>query len=195
MPNSKAKGIAWDTLPLGEVLDSALARQLGCTAAAVYYARKQRGIRARRPATPTCDPNTFAEDLGKMTDREVAERHGVTIAQVAGARRRMGKASSRIDWGLQPLGTVPDIILARRHGVDNKTVAQARWRRGISKWTEQRTCPCGETYTAFHFEQKYCSYRCQRYHWQLVNKKGMTPEVADVAIALWAYKRTMKGRG
>jgi ribosomal protein L35AE/L33A len=40
------KGIDWDSQPLGEVSDASIARAVGCSAVAVYYARRRRGIAA-----------------------------------------------------------------------------------------------------------------------------------------------------
>lgn len=186
----------YDGQPLGEESDGTIAKRLGVTHEAVFYARKKRGIRSSRPQSARCNTSDFSDELGATTDREVAERHGIKPHQVAYARRSLGIRSTRIDWSSVPeLGTSPDIFVARKYGVNNKVVAVARWRLGIPPWEEQRTCPCGEAFTAIHMRQRFCAYRCQRYHWRLVNVNGMDPEVADVALALWAYKRTLKQKG
>lgn len=188
------KNIDWGAQPLGKVADTAIAAALGCSSPAVGLARRRRGIQAVHRQRPTCDPESFAASLGKRRDREIAAEHGLSEGQVSRARRQRGISSTRVDWSRQPLGSVPDIVLARRHGVDNKVVAEARWRRGIEKWQEDRECPCGEPFTAVHRRQRYCSSRCQRYHWQLVNQHGMDPSIADVRVALRAYRKTMEGR-
>lgn len=194
-PNSRPKGIDWSRQPLGELSDRALGQSLGCSGAAVRWARVQREIPPHRAKRPPCDPDQFGATLGRETDREVAQRHGVTASQVARARRARGIPSTRVDWSAQPLGEAPDIVLARRHGVDVTVVAKARWARGIPKWREGRTCPCGAPFIAFHFRQKFCSHRCQRYHWQLIHRKGYDPEVADLGIAMRAYRATLKRKG
>jgi hypothetical protein len=194
--NSGPRGINWDEQPLGEVHDRVLAERLGCTPQAVYSARKARGIPPSpdtRPAPQRCDPAAFAHRLGQgITDRDLAEELGLSVMQIRWARAKAGIPSTRRNWNDMPLGSVPDRALADKHGVDNKTVANARWRRGIGKWREERCCPCGTSFVAVHRRQRFCCYRCQRYHWQLVHRHEMSPEAADLAIALWAYKRTLK---
>lgn len=189
--------IDWDAQPLGVEHDKVIASRLGVTPQAVYYARRQRGIHPSadtRPIRPACDVSGFVSELGQDHDRVVAESHGLTAQQVARARRKHGIPGARLNWDLiaPELGTAPDIVVARRYGVDNKVVALARWRRGIPRWQEQRKCPCGELYIAFHLRQNFCSYRCQRYHWHVNVKEGQGPEAADLAVAMAAYRRTMK---
>lgn len=187
--------IDWDEQPLGKMSDGKIASLLGVTPQAVRYARKRRGIPPAKPQRGRCDPASFVDQLGKKSDREVAERFGLTVGQVSHARRRLGIRPRRIDWNEVPeLGTVPDIVVARKYGVDNKVVAKARWMRAISKWQEGRLCPCGENFVAFHMRQRYCSHRCQRYHWQLVHKNGMSADAADCGIAMRAYRATLAKR-
>lgn len=190
--------INWDAEPLGVEGDKAIADRLGVTPQAVYYARRTRGIASPAPPQrPPLDASRIADELGTESDRIIAERHNLSRQQVSHARRKRGIPGARLNWDLiaPELGTAPDIVIARKYGVDNKVVAAARWARGIPKWQEERTCPCGEPFTAFHGRQKFCSNRCQRYHWQIVKKHGKEPEAADLAIALWAYKRTLAGKG
>lgn len=177
-----------------------IAVRLRVTRQAVAYARRQRGAPSpAAPRRPRADPETFRSELtGETSDRVIAERHGLTSAQVAYARRKMGLTPKRKRWDSAALGSAPDNTIA---GVPSKTRGStgarlARIRLGIKAWcrTEERMCPCGTTFAAFHMRQKFCSPRCQRYHWQLVHRKGMEPEAADLAIAIWAYKRTMKRR-
>jgi hypothetical protein len=187
------KFINWDAQPLGRVADAEIARAIGCAPTAVSYARERRGIPPLRPQRKRCDPSVFAAEFGTAHDREIAERHGVGLGQVTNARRKAGLPGHRISWDqVSELGTMPDIFVARKYGVDNKVVAEARWRRGIEKWQERRTCPCGGTYIAFRLDQKFCSYRCQRYHWQLVHRHGYDPRAADCGIALRAYRNTLE---
>jgi hypothetical protein len=187
------KHIDWDAQPLGVVADGAIARRLLCTPEAVALARRKRGINpVNRAATRLPNYSAAKPFVGKHTDADVARLAGITFKQARNARLFYGASTTRIDWSKQPLGFAPDIVLARKHGVCNKVVAQARWRLGIPRWHEERLCPCGGAFVAFHLQQKYCSYRCQRYHWQLCTKNGLAPESADIAIALWAFKKTAK---
>lgn len=148
----------------------------------------------RRAVRPKCNPAVFMAVAGSVSDRELAARHGLTSAQVAYARRNAGVAAHRRDWNAMAgeLGHAPDSVIAARHGVNNKVVALARWRLGIPKWQEVRTCPCGESFIAFHGRQRFHADRCQRYYWQLTHKHGMNPNAADCAIAVWALKKTLK---
>lgn len=191
------KGIDWDAQPLGVEHDKVIAKRLGVTPQAVYAARQSRGIGPSsdtRMMRPRCDVSSIEADLGKDHDRVVADKHGLHWQQIAWARRKRKIPGARRDWDLiaPELGTAPDIEIARKYRVDNKVVAEARWRRGIPPWREERLCPCGEPFVAVQLRQRFCSYRCQRYHWHLVNKRGIDPEAADCAIAVWAYKRTLK---
>lgn len=194
------RGIDWDTQPLGVEHDKVIAKRLGVKPQAVYYARRARGIDPSpdtRAMRPRCDVVAIEDDLGTDHDHVIAAKHGLDVQQVARARRKKGIPGARLNWDkIAPeLGTAPDIVIARKYGVDNKVVAEARWRRGIDPWKEERLCPCGETFTAFHLRQKFCSYRCQRYHWQLVNRNATPPAAADCAIAVWSFKRTLKKKG
>lgn len=190
------KRIDWDRQPLGVESDNAIARRLGCTPQAASYARRKRGIAAVSSRCQPCDPSVFAAELdGSSHDHEIAARHGLKAPQVSYARRKLGLPSGRLNWDHITVGNEPDIVIARRYGVDNKVVAQARWRRGIGKWQERRTCQCGKLFTAFKREQRYCDYHCQRYHWHLVHKRGLLPEIADLYLALRTYKLAMRHKG
>lgn len=194
--------IVWDAEPLGIESDVQIALRLCVTRQAVAYARRQRGIKSpAKPTRPKCDPETFRQELtGEDSDRVIAERHGLVSAQVALARRKLGLRPKRKRWDDKPLGSGPDrVVHALNGGVGysgSNAARLARVRLGIAPWcrSEERKCPCGSTFKAFHMRQRYCSPACQRYHWQLVNVDGMTIEAADLAIAIWAYKRTMKRR-
>ena len=192
------KFIKWDDQPLGREADTVIARRAGCTAAAVYCARKARGIRALHPQRPRCDPRAFLEELdGTQSDKAIAERHGLHWQQVRNARVKFGKPCKRLDWDKMPLGSVPDIELARQYGVDNKVVAAARWTRGIGSWArngEPVMCPCGEMFVPFMRTARFCSNKCRQYHSVLMTE-GMDRAAADCAVAVAAYRRTMKGRG
>lgn len=81
---SAPRGIDWDTQPLGEESDVAIAERLGCHSDAVRQARTRRGI------PPFRRVDWSLELLGVDTDREIAERLGLSISAVKSARRRRG---------------------------------------------------------------------------------------------------------
>lgn len=191
-------GFAWDKVPLGALPDREIAALLGCTPQAVYYARRMRGVPSpNRPIRPPVDARSLAPVVGTASDRVIAEAHGLTAGQVARARRKLGIPAKRLDWRRlrHRLGTIPDHALAKELGVDWSGVSELRRKLGIAAWTERRTCPCGTQFSAKHMRQRFCHHRCQRYHWQLTNRAGMTAAAADCAIAVWALKRTLKTYG
>lgn len=191
-------GIDWEAQPLGQISDPELGRRLGVTGAAVKYQRDQRGIPPWRPTRAKCDPDVFTAELdGTASDREIAESHGLTSAQVAAARRKMGRMPKRggtLRALARELGTAPDHAIAKRYDYDFSYVSEYRKKHGIAPWSARRVCPCGEPFVAVRQTfKRFCSYQCQRYHWQLVNvRPKVAPEVADCMLAIWRYKRTLK---
>lgn len=93
-----------------------------------------------------------SQPLGQVTDKEVADKLGVSESAVCQARKRRGIPGTRecrkkinIDWDSQPLGKEFDSVIARELNVDPTTVGAARNKRGIPKrhidWDSQ---PLGE---------------------------------------------------
>ena len=193
--SSARKNIDWGQVPLGEEPDTALAKRLGVSPAAVKWQRDARGILAFHAVRRRLDLGHVRDVLGTASDREIAERHGLGIWQISYARRKLGISPRRTSWDEFPLGEVFDADLAEALGVDFTCVHEARTRRGIPRYEEIRQCPCGEHFIAFHRRQRYCSKICQRYHWQLVNRHGMAPEAADCGVAMRAYRSTLKKKG
>ncbi len=77
--------------------------------------------------------------LGKVSDRELAERLGVSHTAVRRARLRLGvkpanKPPKHKKWSRRGLGKLPDAEIARREGVTRQTVHRERERRGISPY-------------------------------------------------------------
>jgi len=73
------------------------------------------------------------DDLGRVPDKVLAERHIVSASAVARARMRRGipafnppRIKRDIDWDAQPLGEVADQVIADDLGVDSTTVGKAR---------------------------------------------------------------------
>jgi hypothetical protein len=83
------------------------------------------------------------EPLGLVTDRELAEKHGVNRETVSDVRRRRGIPAfctkirkprwrnQEIDWAKLPLGQLPDAEVGRRHGVPREVVYYNRRRLKI----------------------------------------------------------------
>lgn len=153
--------------------------------------------RQKAPTTKEQKIEAVLALLGKESDRIVAERFGMKTRQIATLRKKMGIHPKRgsINWDQIPLGTAPDSHFSQLLKIDNRAVAAARWVRGIPAWCEWRRCVCSRDYRAKHMRQRFCSNRCQRYHWQLVNQKGIHPIAADCAIAVWSLKQTIQKKG
>lgn len=77
---SAAKGIAWDLQPLGKITDAELARRLGCTAEAVWIARKNRGIPSLRRIRAKVAASDLADlPFGCLHDREISREFGFSV--------------------------------------------------------------------------------------------------------------------
>ncbi|HEX7477514.1 MAG TPA: hypothetical protein VF331_06885 [Polyangiales bacterium] len=77
--------------------------------------------------------------LGKVSDRVLAARLGVSHTAVRRARLRLGikpahKPPKRKQWSRRGLGRMPDAEIARREGVTRQTVHRERERRGIKAY-------------------------------------------------------------
>lgn len=111
---SQKASIDWDSVPLGQFNDRAIAKWLGVGLHAVFYQRRIRNI-------PAC--------------RKHGDAH---VSQSSKAYRRAGTCPQRrpknIDWDAQPLGKIPDVELAKRLGVSLASVWSARKKRGIAKF-------------------------------------------------------------
>lgn len=205
MANSGRKNIDWSKEPLGQERDSVIASRLGCSRVAVAYARRQRGILSpvRRPG-PTMTAAEAIERaghlVGKVSDRQASRESGVSISQVRKARIALGirprreDPSKRIDWDKVDFSSKPARLIAAELGlsITSGVAHRARRARGMhGAFGQKRVCPCGSEFKAYQARQRFCGYRCQRYHWQM-RKAGHDPRIADLMIALWAFKRRAK---
>ena len=95
------------------------------------------------------------QPLGKIADKHLADKLGVTAALVRGARHRRGielapeskrYLNTGINWDEQPLGKVDDLELARRIGVHQASVYSARRTRGIPPLKPSPDYKCGPKY-------------------------------------------------
>lgn len=137
---SRAKGIDWDTQPLGIMSDGKIARMLGVNRRSVFTARVRRGIpvclehRGSKPLKIDWD----AQPLGQVPDLALARTLGCAVSTVAHQRRqrgidlRRGVAGPRgIVWEDQPLGLLSDTEISERVGCNRSSVQVARIKRGI----------------------------------------------------------------
>ena len=95
-----------------------------------------------RPRTTLSDELLADIKANKMTDRAIAEKHGVTVFLVGTNRQRLGIATApnprRIPVDeLHLLGTQADSDLAERWGVNRQTVHMARTRAGIPRHVDE----------------------------------------------------------
>lgn len=155
---------------LGRVSDGEIARRLGIARKTVVEYRKRRGIEAfapprRAPETVEAEApapgrssrlDQFRDIVGKLPDREVAERAGVSTENVRMYRQRRGipaewrppaespgrrgrqplpPGESRVERALAPVralvGVLPDAEVAVRAGVSRSAVSAFRARQGI----------------------------------------------------------------
>ena len=139
---------------LGTAPDPEIAETLGISVLAVRSARNTRGIAAFR--RPTCSKRKGSRPrgrgsgarswtekdfalLGKLADRTIAERLGITAPAVGRKRKELGippkpRQSPRHEWKraeIALLGTVPDTVLAERLGVTKLEAFHKRKELGI----------------------------------------------------------------
>ena len=124
---------------LGKVSDHEIARRLGVARTIVSKARRQLGIAPMpRVATTVADRSwvpVVRHLLGRMPDREVGRRVGVSAATVGFARRELGIQRSQRKPKVHGRGKVPltDALLrSKRSGVEIARMT------GISVWTVYR---------------------------------------------------------
>lgn len=129
-------GIRWTpevmTL-LGKVPDIDLAKQLGCTRERVRQVRVEQGIappaRLRRKQKPV-----NLDGAGKLTDREIAKREGVSCSLIykrrkaAGIPRTPKPRYAKIWEVIQYVGQIPDAHICQMVGAHPSMLAQIRQR-------------------------------------------------------------------
>lgn len=123
-------GINWDAQPLGKVSDAELARRNGVSAAAVFGARKRRGIKIEGRIDWDSQP------LGQISDSELATKLGVSQSAVSQQRAhreiaRFGGPGRRpkcdpLTFAKELDGSESDRVIAERHGLNSAQVATAR---------------------------------------------------------------------
>jgi hypothetical protein len=132
--------IDWDNLPLGQVADEELARDLkargfSCDRSTVTRHRRRRSIPRFTPLAQGDDVDWSTMPLGIINDRKIAEHLGIQTSVVQEARnaRHIPPARKHLDvnWDEQPLGEILDICIAARLGVTHVTVLRQRADRGI----------------------------------------------------------------
>lgn len=136
---------------LGTAGDREVAQALGISQTCVRRKRARLGIRPFHilPRGPSRRFPWTAEDLallGKLTDKEVAVRLGVTVTTVARRRQELGIPPSRpwangIQWTeemVELLGTATDAEVAMRYGISPYSVFRKRTRLGIPAFLQTR---------------------------------------------------------
>lgn len=194
-------GIDWNNEPLGIEHDKVIASRLGVTPQAVYYARRVRGIPSTNPiktrAMPLDEILRRARHLrwGWASYREMASESGLAFNQIRRAAAALDKKPKRRVWAeCSELGTMPDRELMKKLGYRwSNDIGAARRALGIPPWSEVRRCACGRYFKTHIRMRRFCVAECQRTYHRLITKFGMPPEAARCALALWAFKRKLKG--
>ncbi|MFT6792763.1 MAG: hypothetical protein ACJAR1_000748 [Rubritalea sp.] len=102
---------------------------------------------ARKPRT-TIDWAQWDDQLGKITDKELSEKIGSSLAAVSMRRKKIGVAASgergahpRIDWAEwdDVLGTVEDKILAKKVGCSLGSVVLRRKKLAIPAHNQRKS--------------------------------------------------------
>jgi hypothetical protein len=140
---------------IGTMSDAKLARELGIKPGTVTHRRRLLGIepfRRQRAARKWSSADIAL--LGKMSDREVAEITGRSIAAVYTARRERGIAGAeQTRWlpkHLDMLGKAPDGEIAELVGCSLATVFQKRCELGIAPYKRHKPRnPVGNRWTEF----------------------------------------------
>ena len=134
--------------PLGQVLDTDIAKKVGCSREYVRQIRRQQGIerptREGHPShckTPPAVIEKIREIAGTAPDAEIAKALGVKTQIVAFYRRRFGIAAQMFDlpWkqdAMPMLGVMSDEKVARKFNVALATVQRLRKKHGIAAWRQ-----------------------------------------------------------
>jgi transposase-like protein len=134
--------------PVGEALDSDIAKKVGCSREYVRQVRESMGLSrpARKqyaPKTPEAVLNAIREMVGNTPDADIAKALGVSIATVAKQRREAGIKYIPYDrpWkkeSLPLLGTMSDAKLGKRFNVPYATARRWRIKNDVAPWRFSR---------------------------------------------------------
>jgi hypothetical protein len=146
--NGKIPAKIWDKLPLGEMVDSALAKAIGCTSHTVTLQRIKRGIEAHPDTRSYKSKRKSRYDwdkipLGQKPDADIARELGCSNQLVWENRRLRGIESFTVKrpkefWDEQPLGKVSDEMLALMLDCTVNSVRAARLKRDIPPYGKRR---------------------------------------------------------
>lgn len=139
--------INWDSQPLGQMSDDALASILGVSKNTVLRHRKKRNIPPYGKPNIKSDVDWDSQPLGEISDAELAIRIGLVekygeynAKHIVGRNRRkrgipsyISHGRKEIDWDIQPLGKIADRDLADILNCRHQLVAYQRKKRGIPK--------------------------------------------------------------
>lgn len=96
----------------------------------------------------TVDSASMDPYLGKVQDKFIAEKYGLSVAKVCLIRHKLGVPASHIhppqissrkfDWDkiVCRLGIIPDVKLAKEAGVSRERIRQLRIKYGIPKYNK-----------------------------------------------------------
>lgn len=134
---------------LGAEPDWIVAECLGVPIGKVRDARRLRRIPAWTPWT-----EHFVQQLGRVSDGELAEQMGIRKERVRAERIRRGvprlSDQNPLEGHLEELGQAPDSEIAARYGVTMHSVAKERQRHGIpsnrsrNAWTKEEVALLGK---------------------------------------------------
>lgn len=140
---SKKTKIAWESLPLGEMSDVDLARQLGISARTVSFWRRRLNISKRSLSLKRDTIDWDNQPLGKMSDKALGFLLGVSYNIVNSERTKRGIATFRSsfeeDWDSVGLGALSDRDIAKKMGLPLEKVQNARLQKGIPNPTPRVT--------------------------------------------------------
>ncbi len=99
-----------------------------------------------RKARTTIDWSQWDEQLGKITDKQIAEQIGCSVAAVSMRRKKLGVDASgergaRIDWSEYDLllGTMEDKLLADKMECSVASVVARRNKLGVSSFNKRKS--------------------------------------------------------
>jgi DNA-binding CsgD family transcriptional regulator len=128
---------------LGTLSDQEIAYILGCSRQAVAAKRKKLDI-APYESSGLEWTNELILQLGRSSDRQVAEQMGVSARTILNKRQSQGITAHRTPLTWTPetialLGTCPDGQLAQRLNCSRKSIVQKRKALGISAYAHLKT--------------------------------------------------------
>jgi hypothetical protein len=135
----------------------------------------------------------YADDLGRVNDREIAKASGTTKRIVKAARESLGRKPATRHQA-QPfehlLGVVSDREIARQYGVDHRTVSAARRRLGKDSAGTRRKHPRSKYLGGYGSRGELAwSLHEKGLSWSEVADEGQFADAATAQSAAAHYER------